>query len=491
MEELREQAARIASAMADWGHRHPVARTEQASVLLYLKYLDEAADGAALRPSQSLRPEARIYQAQAERYRWREWHDLPEAHLGTFLRREVLTYMGSLEKESPAVAAFFRDAELTPGSEQSLRDVIHMMDRLSLTAMAPSLAGHFLESLYAGLGWREVYGSFGTAPALRDVMVRLVDPRPGDTVLDPAMGAGGLLAEAAEYAREANQGEPRLIGREISRTMLRIATVNLALRGLPTGDLRRQDSLSDEDEETAAGIHSGCDVILCDPPYGVLGPSSGTSLRPYARSRRREALFLELAMKSLAPGGRAALVLPDGILGDTIAGHVGLRKDLIEYFDVLAVLSLPAGRLRSQMGIRSSVVVFRHTDTWGQRRPEKIWFHQLAGTGPRRGRARAAEDPSGLAEFMRNWERHSMRGFMDPPGLPAEAVMEVGDRPVRSWWATRQSIAQSGFRLDAQRWAPRAARPPVESPEQLAEQAIEEYAQLIARLEALRRDLRR
>lgn len=119
----------------------------------------------------------------------------------------------------------------------------------------------------------------------------MTSPTPGEIVLDPAMRTGGLLVDAAEHVR-ANYGlAPRLRGSEVSRTLLRIATVNLALRGLPTADLSREDALCEDlgrSEQSTASAH----VILSAPPFGSRPTDFPQNAHAVGRTRRLEGLFL-------------------------------------------------------------------------------------------------------------------------------------------------------------------------------------------------------
>lgn len=482
-QQLSSTIPAIAAAVRASTPHDPVAAAEQIAILLYLKLLD-AEDGPPASSRERRSPA--IFASQAERYRWRHWHHLPAADLVAFLTKEVLPYMGSLEKEEPAIAGFFRDAELSSKDQEATRRAVLEIDAIPLAQLDPATAGDLLEGLLAAVGWREVDGMYGTSPVLRNLLVRLADPRPGETVLDPAMGAAGLLADAARHAQEEGGAAPRLLGLEVSRTMLRIATVNMALRGLPTEGLRRQDALSDREGNLGGPTSGGVDVVLCDPPFGPRRLDEGVGATGSMRSRRLEALFLDIAMRALTEGGRAAIVVPDGVLFDPGPAHVELRRALVEEFDLLCVLSMTPGRFRAQTLLRSSVLVFgRPSPSYGPR-PKRIWFHQLAGGTRRRGRPDGPEDRTGLSDFLRNWERHRERGFMDPPGLPAEAILDSGSRQPRSWWAERDVIADSGYRLDAQRWAPVVSDWPLDDdPAELAATASRDYRKLAEEIEAL------
>lgn len=483
---LTEAALRIAHALGTHGSRDPIAAAEQVSILLYLKLLDEAEDASA--PTSQLmvdHAEPAIFTRQAERYRWRELRRLGPDGVGDFLNCEVLPYMGSLEKERPSVAAFFREAELPSDDLGGLWQIVKEIDGLRLRDMDLDDAAEFIEELFSHIGMREVDGRFSTSPTLRRLMVTLADPQPGETVLDPAMGTAGLLVDAARHVGAPSSASIRLFGSEVSRTMLRIATVNMVFRGLPAEGLRRENPLVAEER-----VHAkppACHVVLCDPPYGTARWSGRAELRFPTRSSRLEAQFLEFSMASLVPGGRAAILLPDGLLGSETAPHIELRRDLLRHFDVTAVLSIPSGRLRSQ-GPNSSLVVFRRPS---DDRPtvDRIWYYRLNKTSRRRG-ALASDDRVGISGFLRHWERHLGREFSDPPGLPAQTVLEPESREPHSWWTYRSAVEDAGFRLDPSRWMPVVSDWPLnEDPAELAASAVRDYRRIADELEILARQL--
>lgn len=484
-------ASNIASAMRRSSALTSVSAVEQVSILLYLKLLDEAAERYNVVAGRNSDRSTPMFQLQAERYRWRYWRNLPPDELFTFLSEEVLPYMGSLEREEPRIAGFFRDAELAIADADLLAEVVDQIDRLRLTDLASADAGKLLDGLLDQLGWREVDGVYRTFPALRDAMVRMTSPAPGEKVLDPAMGTGGLLVDAAEHARAKHGLPSRLRGLEVSRTLLRIATVNLALRGLSTADLGREDALSEELRSSEQRTDPA-DVILCDPPFGPRPTDLSQGAHAAGRSRRLEGLFLEIAMRGLAPGGRASVLVPDGILQDGLSAHLALRKALVEEFDLLAVLSLPPGRFRAHAGLRSSLLTFRPALRRSTTRPDRVWFYRLGASSRQRPNSAAPQARTGLADFLKSWERHAERDFLDPPGARAESILPAGSRSPRSWWVTREVLAAGSYRLDAARWAPKVADWPLDQdPADLATTALDKYRLLLAELEEVVSELRR
>src|SRR5262249_7964506 len=137
--------------------------------------------------------------------------------------------------------------------------------------------------------------------------------------------------------------ESSIYGVDVSRQMMRISMMNLVLHGIRNANLKRANTLSDLGGLTEEDLRRRYKVILSNPPFaGVLPRESIRSDLP-TTSKKSELLFLGVMMKALAPGGRCAVVVPEGLLFGSTQAHVNLRKKLIEEFDLLAVVSLPAG----------------------------------------------------------------------------------------------------------------------------------------------------
>lgn len=157
-------ASDIASAMRRSSALTSVSAVEQVSILLYLKLLDEAAekyDVVAGRDSGRSKP---MFQLQAERYRWRYWNALAPHELLAFLSEEVLPYMGSLEREEPRIAMFFRDAELAITDAHLLAEIVDRIDRLRLMDLTSTEAGKLFDGLLDQCEWRGATVSIARLP---------------------------------------------------------------------------------------------------------------------------------------------------------------------------------------------------------------------------------------------------------------------------------------------------------------------------------------
>jgi type I restriction enzyme M protein len=233
-------------------------------------------------------------------------------------------------------------------------------------------------------------GEFTTPQQVVDLMVELVDPKPGDRVYDPCFGVGGLLVEAARRLRRATASEaPRhwsevrnngIFGVEINAASFVIGLCRVVLVGIDNPGLEIGDTLERPLPRHRAA--EGFDCILAAPPWGSKSP--GVSSWQYPVSTRSiENLFLQHVMAHLRPGGRAVIALPERTLFRTGADRQ-VRRALLQDFRVDGVISLPTGAFAPSTSIPSSLVVFRRDKPRADVRfvqiPPKSWDTATGGS---------------------------------------------------------------------------------------------------------------
>jgi type I restriction enzyme M protein len=161
--------------------------------------------------------------------------------------------------------------------------------------------------------------------------------------------------------------------------MLRIAAMNLMLHGVESPDIHYQDTLSNSfPERFAKQASGGFDVILANPPFkGSLDESDvHPSLTGKVKTKKTELLFVALILRMLKLGGRAACIVPDGVLFGSSNAHRALRKMLVEENQLEAVISMPAGVFKPYAGVSTAILVF----TKGVK-TERVWFYKMEADG--------------------------------------------------------------------------------------------------------------
>ncbi len=392
----------------------PKSQVEQITIALIYKFMDDM-DAEA----EELGGERKFFSGEFEPYGWKK---LMAPGLGGF---EVLTlYAEAIQKLNinPNIPQLFRDifknAYLPYRDPQTLKSFLKTIDEFNYNHSEK--LGDAFEYLLSVLGSQGDAGQFRTPRHIIDFMVYLVDPKKNETILDPACGTAGFLISSYKHIVKGNSnnfnsdgqndfsfgeinGErysgdkltpderTRLAlnvkGYDISPDMVRLSLVNLYLHGFADPKISEYDTLTSEEKWNE---HS--DVILANPPF--MSPKGG--IRPHKRfsveSKRSEVLFVDYIAEHLTSNGRAAVIVPEGIIFQSGTAYKTLRKMLVENY-LYAVVSLPAGVFNPYSGVKTSILLMDKTLA---KKTDKILFAKVENEGFDLGAQRRANDKSEL-----------------------------------------------------------------------------------------------
>lgn len=544
--ELRRKLDHITDILWAGGVTNPVTYIEQISYLIFLKLLDEEENDRELRArmggSKNNGNQRSLFPKQAERYRWSKWRFKSGTDLRDYIRDEVFPYMASLAKDAPEVAEYFRDAVLEIVDPNVLKQVVDELDGFEFRKLGADVKGDIFEYLLTHLGSSALNGQFRTPHQIRAMMVEMVDPDIGDSIYDPACGTAGFLIDAVDYLlakysehvtevpiygedwlekrnqtiAQAKKAIPKLqtykkgagekipdwkllesaiYGTDVSRQMMRISMMNLVLHGIRHAKLKRANSLSDMGGLSEDDLARKYNVILANPPFAGQLPKDSIRSDLPTQSKKSELLFLSLMMQHLAHGGRCALVVPEGLLFGSAGAHVALRKKLIEEFDLLAVVSLPAGVFKPYAGVKTAVLVFRKPATKTTKRINNVWFYEVKNDGydPDKisggGRVETPE-LNDIPNLLGQWKIYKGGAFKKPPGMEANSLLPAGSHEPSCWWVTREKLAEADFNLGAGLWKPRIAEPvSKEDPAKLIENVVVDFRKVVQSLEDLLKEV--
>ena len=551
----RRKLDRITNILWAGGVTNPVTYIEQLSYLIYLKLLDEEEANRQLQARLGGGNNGNgklLYPGDTHQFRWSEWRFMSGAGLRDFVRDQVFPYMASLLGTEPQVAEYFRDAVLEITDPNVLKQVVDELDTIDFQKMGTDTKGDTFEYLLTHLGQAALNGQFRTPRQVRTMMVALVDPDLGDTIYDPACGTGGFLIDAvthilAKYSDsplevpiygedwldkrgqtidEARAAIPTLqtyrkgggellpdwellessvYGNDVSRQLMRITMMNLVLHGISQARVKRANTLSEQGELTDEDKQRRYRVILSNPPFAGVLPEGSIRQDLPTRSKKSELLFLGVIMQSLAPGGRCAVVVPEGLLFGSTREHKALRQKLLTELQLQAVVSLPAGVFKPYSGVKTGVLVFRRPleaategAATGKACPEpgrRVWFYEVRADGydPDRivggGRPETPER-NDIPDLLAQWQAYRQSGFQQPPGVEAGAVLQPGSEEPRCWWADLEIIAGNDYNLAAGRYKPQvAAQAPTEDPQELIREVLALEREIATGLEKLLQDV--
>ncbi|MCY4514912.1 MAG: N-6 DNA methylase [Candidatus Tectomicrobia bacterium] len=359
----------------------PKSQVEQITIALIYKFMDDI-DAEA----EELGGQRRFFAGDFARYGWPR---LVRAGLGGHevinLYDEAITRM----PENPGIPALFRDifnnAYLPYRDPETLRAFLKVID--TFTYDHSERLGDAFEYLLSVLGSQGKAGQFRTPRHIIDFMVTILDPKKDEAILDPACGTAGFLVSSYKHILNANtdtEGNSTLTpdekarlaanfkGYDISPDMVRLSLVNLYLHGFVEPHIAEYDTLTSEER-----WNEYADLILANPPF--MSPKGG--IRPHRRfsvqSKRSEVLFVDYMAEHLTPTGRAAIIVPEGIIFQGQTAHKQLRKMLVENY-LVAVISLPAGVFQPYSGVKTSILIL---DKMLARRTQLIAFFKVENDG--------------------------------------------------------------------------------------------------------------
>lgn len=279
-----------------------------------------------------------------------------------------------------------KDARFTIPNANLLQKVVDGLDQVPMADR--DTKGDVYEYMLGKIASAGENGQFRTPRHIIDLMVELVAPAPADLICDPACGTCGFLVSAGEYVRREHPQvvrDPELrrhfhdamfTGFDFDNVMLRIGSMNMLLHEIEQPDVRHRDSLAEEH----AGLDESFTLILANPPFaGSLDyESTAKDLQQVVKTKKTELLFLALFLRLLKPGGRAAVIVPDGVLFGSTKGHKELRRILVEDQRLDGIVSLPSGAFKPYSGVSTAILLFTKTNSGGT---DHVWFYDLTADG--------------------------------------------------------------------------------------------------------------
>ena len=387
--ELKSKIDRVWDAFWSGGISNPLSVIEQISYLLFIKRLDDlhaVKEKQAIRLNQQIKDP--IFTSEQNQLRWSKFKDFDSESMYTVVSQKVFPFIKSLhaDKEDSSYARHMKDAIFMIPTPSLLEKVVEMISDIPMEDR--DTKGDLYEYLLSKIASAGVNGQFRTPRHIIKMMAELMRPTPTDLICDPACGTSGFLVAVGEYLREkhpkifTNQelrhhfNEKMFTGYDFDQTMLRIGSMNMILHGVENPKILMQDSLS----ENYGQLSNAFTLILANPPFkGSLDESTlAKNLLHMVKTKKTELLFLALMIRLLKPGGRCAVIVPDGVLFGSSNAHLAVRKLLVDKHKLDAVISMPSGVFKPYAGVSTGILIFTKTDSGGT---DKVWFYDMKADG--------------------------------------------------------------------------------------------------------------
>jgi type I restriction enzyme M protein len=384
--ELKNKVDRVWDAFWSGGISNPIEVIEQLTYLLFVRRLDDLNTLAEKKARVSGNTEGVLFGADQQDLRWSRLKDMEPAVMFDTVGQKVFPFLRGLGGDGSTYSEHMKDARFTIPNPALLSRVVDMIDEIPMEDRDTN--GDLYEYLLSKIASAGVNGQFRTPRHIIATMVAMMDPQPTDEICDPAAGTAGFLVAAAEHVRD---NHPSVMtdaaqrkhfhasmfhGYDFDSTMLRIGSMNMLMHGVESPDIRYRDSLSEGATEDADKYT----LILANPPFaGSLDyESTSKDLQRVVKTKKTELLFVALFLKLLKPGGRAAVIVPDGVLFGSSKAHKDLRRMLVEDQKLDGIVKLPAGAFKPYSGVSTAILMFTKTDSGGT---EYVWFYDVKGDG--------------------------------------------------------------------------------------------------------------
>src|SRR5512138_701791 len=429
---LRSQVDALWDKFWTGGLTNPLDAIEQFSYLLFLKRLDDrenAAEKQAKRKGEAYRPQVK------KEMRWSVWKQMKAEEMLKHLKSVVFPQLASLARDESSFGEYMRGAECKINKPSLLVEAVNLIDQMEISQQNQDVQGDLYEYLLSHLSIAGRNGQFRTPRHIIRMMVQMLDPKPKERIGDLAAGTGGFLINAHQHILEKATAQNilefdedgsahHLIGdllkdderkfmkskkylrgfdNDSGMTMLRIGSMNLMLHGIQEPQFFYMDTLSKGYE--GAGEY---DVILMNPPFKGAVDKGDVHPDLPSDTTKSELLFLHLILRALDMGGRAAVIVPDGVLFGSSRAHVELRKRIIEENRLDGVVSMPSGVFKPYAGVSTAVLFFtRGAQT------KNIWFYDMAHDGFSLDDKRVRVGENDIPDVLKCWENRNNRKFIE------------------------------------------------------------------------------
>ncbi|MAQ17007.1 MAG: restriction endonuclease subunit M [Sandaracinus sp.] len=449
--ELKSKVDRIWDTMWSGGISNPLSVIEQLTYLLFIKRLDELHTLEERKAARTKKPiEEPIFEEDQDHLRWSRFKETAPEQMFETVKDEVFPFIKTLgakgdDDGGSTYTHHMKDALFMMPTPRVLANVVDQLDDIDMADR--DTKGDLYEYMLGKIASAGQNGQFRTSRHIIQLMVDMTAPTPKDVICDPACGTAGFLVAASEYLVDHHSdaiykdeksrrrfNERTFHGYDFDNTMLRIGSMNMLLHGVENPDIRYRDSLAQADDADAEKYS----LILANPPFaGSLDyESTAKDLLQVVRTKKTELLFLALFLRLLQTGGRAAVIVPDGVLFSSSKAHKQVRKMLVENQQLDAVISMPSGVFKPYSGVSTAILLFTKTNSGGT---DDVWFYDMHADGFSLDDKRTPQpEKTDLPDILKRWGKRK-----------AEKKRARTDQ---SFLVPKAEIAENGYDLSINRY---------------------------------------
>lgn len=411
--ELKNKVDKVWETFWTGGITNPLTVIEQFTYLLYIKGLDDNEKKKEM-DAELLGIELEgIFPQDKPQLRWSIFSNMGPDEMFNVVSQEVFPFIKNLGGKGSVYSKFMKDAIFVIPTPSLLARVVAGINGLmqaSNTDGKKDTLGDLYEYLLSKLSTAGTNGQFRTPRHIIDMIVKLMKPTPEDIIVDPAAGSAGFLVSAGEYLKE-NHSDMFLVqslrehfnqkmfhGFEMDGTMLRIGAMNMMLHGVDNPNIAYRDSLSEQNKDREQYT-----LVLANPPFkGSLDYESvSDDLLKITKTKKTELLFLALFLRMLKKGGRAAVIVPDGVLFGSSNAHKSIRKEIVDNNKLEAIISMPSGVFKPYAGVSTAIMIFTKTGAGGT---DRVLFYDMQADGYSLDDKRNAIESNDIPDILKRFD---------------------------------------------------------------------------------------
>ena len=347
----------------------------------------------------------------------------------------VFPHLKAMAAEQTTFGSFMKDAQFLIVKPQLLVKAMELIEELPLEK--GDAKGDLYEYMLGKLTTAGINGQFRTPSHIIQMMVEITDPEPQWKICDPACGTGGFLVRTMEYLQKKYTSPEGIITEEVKNeegevetntiytgdlleqyrehvqtdmfsgfdfdgTMLRIAAMNMMLHGVENPCIENRDTLSNSFfADCPEAASDAFDLILANPPFkGSLDAELvHKSLTTVVKTKKTELLFPALMLRMLKPGGRCAVIVPDGVLFGSSKAHRTLRETIVDKNQLDAIIKLPSGVFKPYAGVATAIMIFTKAGE-----TKDVFFYDVEADGLSLDDKRQPVKENDLPDAVKQWK---------------------------------------------------------------------------------------
>jgi len=458
------------------GIANPLTAIEQISYLLFIRRLDEVDTKLKKDAEWTGENYNSIFEGtynsplsneeiDKQTLRWSHFKHLEGGEMLTHFQTKVFPFIKQINGQNSTFAEYMADAVFIIPKPSLLVEAVNILDALYQEIETEIQAGQtfhdtqgdMYEYLLSEISSSGKNGQFRTPRHIIKLMCELTSPRIGEKIGDPACGTGGFLLGAYQYMLTQHTSQEHIktdedgfnhgfgdkltderlwkelrentfFGYDFDTTMVRIGLMNLILHGITNPNIKRVDTLSKRYNED-----NQYDVIMANPPFKGSIDKGDINENFSLKTTKTELLFVNRIINSLKIGGRASVIVPDGVLFGSSKAHKELRKMLINDCELQGIVSMPSGVFKPYAGVSTAILTFVKGGS-----TEKVWFYDMQADGYSLDDKRTKIDSSDLPNIVEEWKSRNSN--------------TNDDRKAKHFFVPLQEIKENNYDLSINRY---------------------------------------